>query len=80
MKKTYVKPFASFESFELSANIAGVCVVATNHSKTTCHSDPIKEAEGMTVFATYGICDIVPVDENDDKYCYQGALSNLFAS
>ena len=29
MKKTYVKPFASFESFELSSSIAGTCVTKT---------------------------------------------------
>lgn len=39
MKKTYVKPFASFESFELSANIAGSCVAKTNHAKYTCAYD-----------------------------------------
>ena len=32
MKKTYVKPFASFESFELSSSIAGTCVTPTYHA------------------------------------------------
>lgn len=32
MKKTYVKPLASFESFELSANIAYGCGKKSNHA------------------------------------------------
>lgn len=36
MKKTYVKPFASFESFELSSSIAGTCVTPTNHGQNVC--------------------------------------------
>lgn len=36
MKKTYVKPQAFFESFELSANIAAGCIVKTGHAKYEC--------------------------------------------
>ena len=36
MKKTDVKPFASFESFELNSSIAGTCVTPTNHSQNAC--------------------------------------------
>lgn len=36
MKKTYVKPFASVESFELSSSIAGTCVTPTIHDQNVC--------------------------------------------
>lgn len=36
MKKTYVKPQAFFESFELSANIAAGCAVKPGFAKYDC--------------------------------------------
>ena len=36
MKKNYVKPQASYESFELSASIAGGCAKPMGHSQSDC--------------------------------------------
>lgn len=75
MKKTYVKPELSFESFELSASIASGCGAKTYHSDVTCSPFP-----GEKVFTSFeGGCETFP----DDKgLCYQMATDadRLFAS
>lgn len=78
MKKNYVKPFASFESFELSANIAGTCVVSVQHSTDNCRY-VMPELGHATVFSR-GICDYNPEDNDPEFLCYNGALNSLFAS
>ncbi len=45
MKKTYVKPFASFESFELSSSIAG--------ESTTLYASHYSTAYSKIMFVTY---------------------------
>lgn len=81
MKKTYVKPFASFESFELSANIAGSCVEKTNHAKYTCAYD----VGGKSVFIdSMTACSTTPPKGTEDKefwgVCYDIPNGALFTS
>lgn len=81
MKKTYVKPFASFESFELSSSIAGTCVTKTGHAVNECGL-----ADGTmlgVVFFNVGTvtqCTHSPQDGDPNKGCYQGPSGNLFTS
>lgn len=78
MKKTYVKPFASFESFELSSSIAGTCVSKTNHDVGICGYED-ETMPGIVLFAV-GIvseCNQTPTDKN---FCYQNVNGNLFTS
>ncbi len=80
MKKTYVKPFASFESFELSSSIAGTCVTPTNHAVYQCGLKD-KTLPGVVIF-TDGVaqCTNEPQDGDPNKGCYQGPSGNLFTS
>lgn len=81
MKKTYVKPFASFESFELSSSIAGTCVAKTNHAMYQCGLRD-ETLPGEVVFFTDGVaqCTQEPQDGDPNKGCYQGPSGNLFTS
>ncbi len=64
MKKTYVKPELSFESFELSASIASGCSVKTYHGVDSCSLIP-----GVVVFSSeYNGCEFIP---EENGYCYQ---------
>lgn len=78
MKKNYVKPFASFESFELSANIAGTCVVSVGHSDSVCAYE-MPELGYETVFSK-GVCNYNTQDNDPETLCYNGALNSLFSS
>ena len=81
MKKTYAKPQIVFESFQLTANIAGDCNIRPNiTNEATCgYKD-----NGWIVFQNSAVCIDVQVDP-DDNYnglCYHvptGDMS-LFAS
>lgn len=66
MKKTYVKPQAFFESFELSANIAAGCVVKTGHAKYDCKYEIIGVGTlfGVDCEYNYGAGDY------DETFCY----------
>lgn len=80
MKKTYVKPQVYFESFQLSANIAGGCSLISNQGQNECpYTDP---ELGVTVFATVpSPCTITPAP-GDKKPCYnvpEGG-ANIFTS
>ena len=68
MKKTYVKPQVYFESFQLSANVAGGCNLISNQSQNQCpYTDP---ELGVTFFATApSPCTYTP-GPNDKKPCY----------
>ena len=67
MKKTYVKPFASFESFELSANIAAGCVVKTGHAKYDCKYEMV----GVGTLFVGNNCDYdYNNDDGDTLFCY----------
>lgn len=74
MKKTYVKPQVLFESFELSANIAGGCGKPLNHGMVDCQPLP-----GVSLFLDKGTCQYTP-DENG--LCYQTSTdeNRIFAS
>ena len=66
MKKTYVKPELSFESFELSANIATGCGVITKsfNQEQGCGYD----IPGVgKYFADYASCDY---DKDNPYVCY----------
>lgn len=78
MKKTYVKPFASFESFELSSSIAGTCVAKTNHARNECGYT--LEATGEIIFLDKIAGCLKVVGENEYGVCYHNSLGNLFTS
>lgn len=80
MKKTYVKPFASFESFELSSSIAGTCVTPTYYAVYQCGLKD-NTLPGVVIF-TDGVVQCTNEPENGDpnKGCYQGPSGNLFTS
>lgn len=66
MKKTYVKPQVYFESFQLSANIAGGCSLISQLAEHVC---PITDKElGITYFAKE-ICEYTAPGDNDEP-CY----------
>ncbi len=78
MKKSYVKPQVYFESFQLSANIAGNCKFITNHQKSSCG---YQTTAGVLFFDTMtAICDM-PTQEGE-KYCYDNPVDEgrLFTS
>lgn len=72
MKKTYVKPLASFESFELSASIAGGCAKPMGHTQTDCSYyvggvgnifvNDVQVCVYVQPDGAYGVCYHVPTD------------------
>lgn len=81
MKKSYVKPQVFFEDFQLSANIAGVCDIPTNHAEDECQWTV--EVPGIgKAFVTEGMgCGYSPND-GDYGVCYHVPVdaSRLFTS
>ena len=77
MKKTYVKPFASFESFELSSSIAGTCVDKTYHALNECG---YKVSAGTVFVNGVEQCDIMPPDGKWEGLCYHNSTGTLFTS
>lgn len=67
MKKSYVKPEITFESFELATSIAAGCVlIGANQDMYACPvKDPIL---GFTYFHTDG-CNATPTN-GDTSLCY----------
>lgn len=78
MKKTYVKPFVSFESFELSASIAGTCVEKTYHDKGACGYYVPELDEKL--FNITGVCTLPTPDGEYEGLCYHSTNGNLFTS
>ena len=70
MKKTYAKPQIVFESFQLTANIAGDCNTKPNiANEATCG---YIDDNGWIIFQNSAVCIDVQVDP-DDNYnglCY----------
>ncbi len=78
MKKTYVRPCVSFESFDLNASIAQTCVIPMiTHSvgcdNTGTQSDPTTGCKfytnGYEVFVL-GTCLESPVNAGTGSLCY----------
>ena len=82
MKKTYVKPNAIFESFELSANIAGDCEFTTNHQLSVCPYEIKSLGGNVFIDATTSCYDITAPDGQYNGVCYQvpSTANNLFTS
>lgn len=73
MKKSYVKPQACFEDFQLSANIAAGCSWKSGHNLDDCTFDVpgvgsvfITNEQGCKYVSKkdgdYGVCYHVPID------------------
>lgn len=62
MKKEYKKPELLFDSFELSASIAGTCGNPINHTIEVCKPIP-----GVNVFIDKQTCETTP---DDVGLCY----------
>lgn len=79
MKKSYVKPQVLFESFQLSANIAGNCSFKTGHAIDEC----AYTTGGRPVFVD-GVtaCTTTPADGKWDGMCYHipEGTNGLFTS
>lgn len=82
MKKTYVKPNAILESFELSANIAGDCEFTTNHQLNVCTYEIKSLGGNVFIDATTNCHDITAADGQYNGVCYQvpSTANNLFTS
>lgn len=76
MKREYVKPNLSFESFEMSSNIATGCGNAQHYSEMTCDT---QLGAGMVYFVDNNSCEYTP---EDNGMCYQIPTEDtrLFAS
>lgn len=69
MKKSYVKPKVYFENFQLSANIATGCGIATNQAMGTCNF-----LVGLgTLFDKDNVCQYVP---DESGVCYQISIDD----
>lgn len=69
MKKTYAKPQIVFESFQLTANIAGDCNTRPNSTnEATCG---YYDDNGWIIFQNSAVCNM-PANAGDqnDKLCY----------
>lgn len=75
MKKTYVKPEAIFEDFELSASIAMGCKVASGHSMTGC---PVEIPGVGKLFSANQNCKYkYELGEGDAEFCYHNPSDSL---
>lgn len=81
MKKTYVKPNAIFESFELSSSIAAGCEHKTNHALYVC-TYQITGGRNVFVSDETNCHDITAPGGDYGAVCYQvpSESSNLFTS
>ena len=68
MKKTYAKPQIVFESFQLTANIAGDCNTRPNSTnEATCGYND----NGWIVFQNSAVCNVLAgPDGNYNRLCY----------
>ncbi len=78
MKRQYVKPDLSFESFEMSSNIALGCGKSAGYSVQDCNGNIIPGLSG-TLFDQGMGCTIFP---DDNGVCYQTVSDDqrIFAS
>lgn len=78
MKKRYIKPDLTFESFEMSSNIALGCGTAVNYGVESCKSNIAPGLPG-TLFDGGAGCTIHP---DDAGICYQTVSDDqrIFAS
>lgn len=78
MKRQYVKPDLSFESFEMSSNIATGCGIKVGPTEMSCDIDGNLSA-GMGLFSEKYSCEYTP---DTDGMCYQTTTddSKIFAS
>lgn len=80
MKKQYIKPAISFDSFALSESIAAGCMlIGTTSAQFVC---PVYDEEsGWTIFSDSTNCSHTPANPND-TICYHVpfANSNVFLS
>lgn len=65
MKKRYIKPDLTFESFEMSSNIAADCTNRVISGIEKCGNMIVP---GMSLFAEHYNCEYVPEDAG---LCYQ---------
>ena len=85
MKKSYVKPQVFFESFQLSANIAGDCGangIVKTFAKNACG---VVFGNSAVFVSTVAGCTIhidTPEEEKEYNYCYHvpNANDKLFSS
>lgn len=68
MKKTYAKPQIVFESFQLTANIAGGCNTSPNSTnEATCGYND----NGWIVFQNSAVCNVyADQDGKHNRLCY----------
>lgn len=80
MKKQYVKPDISFDTFELSQSIAGGCEGITNAVYGTC-ATTIPDL-GFSIFANKHTCDVHAAPGNNEFVCYHAPSdsNNVFSS
>lgn len=72
MKKTYVRPMATFESFALCSTIAAGCADLSNVkvNSTDYHSCGFSQnGYPIYIFANSN-CTSKPQDGDEDKFCY----------
>ncbi len=72
MKKKYIKPQITFESFQLSTTIASCAIMGTNLAQYVC---PVEDPEwGWMYFAdSNNLCDMVP---GNGEICYDVPVAN----
>lgn len=78
MKKTYVKPQAFFESFELSACVAGSCAVNLHFGEKNCFYEV--PTTGDKFFLPESLCTSTPQNGELGDVCYHGHLNEVFSS
>lgn len=77
MKKTYNKPEAIFDSFELTTSIASTCELLSNATQGIC--SVTDEVTGTTWYAD-GACNYIV--QGNDGLCYHAPTdsSNVYSS
>lgn len=73
MKKKYMKPEIMFESFTLSANIAGNCEIKINTQTAGTCGYPYEGGNGQTLFTEMAgtkVCNIPMDDDETNGFCY----------
>lgn len=77
MKKSYVKPQVYFESFQLSADIAGNCGAKVHHSEECTMIEGIG-----TLYSDINTCQFMPGDDTNPLFCHHNPddARRLFAS
>lgn len=79
MKKTYVKPMLSKESFSLTESVASGCgwVAGASASMTTPENCSYS-VNGVTFFLDPSkSCAVIPAPEDTEVYCYNSMVSSM---